>query len=120
MRAGGGGSSVGAAGFSSGVLGWVAVRGGGSAGGADGMDFGCHFLRSGVGAIGVAVAVGFSVRIVVVSRVRDVSGFGSEDWAGDLGCHFLRSTDGVAVGGIVSTGRTSMTGVVIDEGAVMG
>ena len=93
----------------------VAVGSGCSGGG--GVDFGCHFLRSDVGAINSVVDLGASARIDgvdgVVSEMGGAVGLCAEDEAEDLGCHFFRSTDGVADAReeTASTGRTSMMGV---------
>jgi hypothetical protein len=50
-----------------------AVVAGGSAGAGDGVDLGCHFLRSGVAAIGAeaAVSVGIGGLTGDVSEIED-------------------------------------------------
>ena len=79
----------------------IVVAGDGSAGVVERVDFGCHFLRSGVCA-GVAIAavcvsVGEGGLSGAGSGMEDAADFGSGDGPADLGCHFFRSTDGVAV-----------------------
>jgi len=103
-----GASTDGAAGVVSAVSGCAVALGVGSVGGAEGVDFGCHFFRSGVWVIGAAVAVSVSVgtdgSTVVISGMREAADFCSEDGVADFGCHFLRSTDGVEVEVLASMG----------------
>ena len=77
MRVGTGGSSDGAAAVVSGVSDWTVAVGGGW---VDGAAFGCHFFRSGVGAIdaavtGADVTVGIDGVIDAVSEAGDTAGF---------------------------------------------
>lgn len=95
LRAGVPALSGGATGFVSVGSGWMGAVDDDSAGVGEGVDFGCHFLRSGVGAA-VCVAVRIGERTGAVSEIGEATGLCSEDGVGDLGCHFFRSTDGIA------------------------
>ena len=86
--------------------------GGGSLGVTNGVDFGCHFFRSGAGGISVVEGCGFA----------GVAAMGcSSDWVGGgevegtaLGCHFFLSGEG-AVGVGVTTGRDGISAIVAGE-----
>ena len=86
------------------ALGSVVVSGDGSVGCAEVADFGCHFLRSGAGALvlwadaGGAAMVGWGWvagslgRLLGgISGVEGGAGFCSDEGVAGLGCHFLRS-----------------------------
>lgn len=76
---------------------------------AGAADFGCHFLRSGVGGaeggFGLEAGVGMGSGAAAECSIAVISGTGVEVIACSggvgvvLGCHFLRS--GVGVGGVV-------------------
>jgi hypothetical protein len=66
----------------------------GSVGMADGVDFGCHFLRSGVGC-GTAGVGGLAG--VVAAGCSSVCAGGAETEGVVLGCHFFLSGEGAFV-----------------------
>lgn len=72
----------------------------GMAGWREAADFGCHFLRSGVGSVvglgADCVSDGAGASVGVGVTVSRATGSFSAVADGDFGCHFFRSTDGAA------------------------
>jgi hypothetical protein len=67
------------------------------------VDFGCHFLRSGVGSVvgfgADCVSDGAGASVGVGATTSGATGSFSAVAEGDFGCHFFRSTDGTAGAG---------------------
>src|SRR5258708_303333 len=80
--------------------------GGGSAVVADGVDLGCHFLRSGAGCASVVEPSGFTVATAMGCSPGSVGV--TEGEAAAFGCHFFLSGEG-AVGMMGVTGREGIS-----------
>ena len=88
----------------------------GMAGWREAADFGCHFLRSGVGSVvgfgADCVSDGAGASVGVGATTSGATGSFSAVAEGDFGCHFFRSTDGAAGAATgIAEGWTSAMGV---------